>query len=98
MTVCQPFTHEHWKNELEPSDIVSAAKRDLNTLLRLYHYRHGFQGADSWLTAPLTKLGFMSLQNINDEPFPCTEMTPRTKPQLLHLEDGSSHHQKSGSV
>jgi hypothetical protein len=67
MTLCKPFVHEQWDNGLDPRDIASGAERDINVLLRLYYLRHGFTGADSWLTAPLAKIGFMSLQSINDQ-------------------------------
>ena len=74
MTVCKPFTHDQWRDELNPRDIVADAERDINLLLRLYYFRHGFADADIWLTAPLAKIGFMSLQSINDH----------TSPQDLH--------------
>jgi hypothetical protein len=45
-------------------------ERDINILLRLYYIRHGFTGADSWLTAPLSKIGFMVLQRLNDQTNP----------------------------
>ncbi|KAF2624882.1 hypothetical protein BU25DRAFT_347202 [Macroventuria anomochaeta] len=70
MTICQPFTHDQWDDRLEPRNIVLAAERDINVLLRLYYYRHGFVGADSWLTAPLAKIGFSSLHSINDQTSP----------------------------
>ncbi|KAF3036577.1 hypothetical protein E8E12_006347 [Didymella heteroderae] len=44
--------------------IVNDCQRDINILLRLYYIRHSFSGADSWLTNPLAKLGFMALQRI----------------------------------
>ena len=66
MTICQPFTYEHWEDGIEPRNIVLTAGRDINVLLRLYYHRHGFQGADSWLTSPLAKIGFMSLHSISN--------------------------------
>ena len=67
ITICQPFTHDRWDNELKPCDIIRRADRDVNVLLRLYYLRHGFSGADSWLTAPLAKIGFISLDNIKND-------------------------------
>lgn len=67
MTVCQPFIHEQWVGGLSPRNLVSNAERDINILLRLYYLRHGFAGADPWLTAPLAKIGFMSLQSISSD-------------------------------
>lgn len=69
-TVCQPFTDMEGSNGLSPRDVVGQAERDINILLRLYYIRHGFSGADSWLTAPLSKIGFMSLQGISNHTSP----------------------------
>jgi hypothetical protein len=66
MMICQPFAYEYWEDGIEPRDIVLAAGRDINVLLRLYYHRHGFQGAGSWLTSPLAKIGFMSLHSISN--------------------------------
>lgn len=74
MTVCQPFVRDEWVKGINFAKVVQDAERDINVLLRLYHLRHGFSGADSWLTSPLAKLGFMSLQRINKD----------TNPQDLH--------------
>jgi hypothetical protein len=68
MSICQPFIHEKWSNELSPRDIISDAERDMNVLMRLYYLRHGFEHTDVYLASPLSKLGFMSLQSINSQP------------------------------
>lgn len=71
MVICQPFTHDQWDNdELNPRNIVSGAEGDMNILLCLYYLRHSFTGADVWLTSPLAKIGFMSVQSINDQTSP----------------------------
>jgi hypothetical protein len=70
MIICQPSTQDQWDNGLNPRDIVSDADRDINILLRLCYFRHGFTGADSWLTSPLAKIGFVSIQSINDQTSP----------------------------
>jgi hypothetical protein len=70
MTICQPFTNDQWDDGLIPKDIVSDAERDINVLMRLYYLRHGFADAHVYLTAPLSKIGFMSLQSINDQTTP----------------------------
>jgi len=66
MTICQPFIQEAEVEGINFLSIVSQSERDINILLRLYYIRHSFSGADSWLSNPLAKLGFMSLQRIND--------------------------------
>lgn len=59
-----------WSNGLSPHEVVSHVEQDINILLRLYYIRHSFTGADSWLTAPLSKIGFMALQRLNDQTHP----------------------------
>lgn len=66
MIVCQPFVDDEWSHELSPKEIVSNVERDLNVVLRLYYLRHSFEAPHIYLTAPLTKLGFLSLHSIHD--------------------------------
>ena len=66
MIVCQPFIDDEQTNELSAKEILSNVERDLNVLLRLYYLRHSFEAPHIYLTAPLTKLGFLSLQGINN--------------------------------
>ncbi|EUC50478.1 hypothetical protein COCMIDRAFT_32300 [Bipolaris oryzae ATCC 44560] len=70
MAICQPFTSDQWNDKCSPKDIVLNAKRDINVLVRLYYIRHGFKAAHVYLTSPLSKLGFMSLQNLNNSTTP----------------------------
>ncbi|KAJ4372660.1 hypothetical protein N0V86_008023 [Didymella sp. IMI 355093] len=66
MTTCQPFIQDQWDDELSPRELVTSTERDINVLTRLYYLRHGFADAHVYLTAPLSKIGFVSLQRIND--------------------------------
>ena len=70
MTICQPFSDDTWDDGLVPRDVISNAERDMNVLIRLYYFRHGFEDAHVYLTAPLSKLGFLSLHNIHDKMTP----------------------------
>lgn len=74
MQICQPFVQDLWVKGTNFQSIVNDCQRDINILLRLYYIRHSFTGADSWLTNPLAKLGFMTLQRIPET----------TNPQDLH--------------
>lgn len=67
MILCQPYVNEVWNDELNPRDVVCNAERDINVLIRLYYFRHGFEDAHVYLTSPLTKLGFMALNNIHGQ-------------------------------
>jgi len=66
MTTRQPFIQDEWNDGPNPSSLVADTERDMNVLIRLYYFRHGFADAHVYLTAPLSKLGFVSLQAIND--------------------------------
>ncbi|EOA89630.1 uncharacterized protein SETTUDRAFT_103856 [Exserohilum turcica Et28A] len=66
MIVCQPYSNDKWENGLVPKDIIANAERDINVLIRLYYFRHGFEDAHLYLTSPLSKLGFMSLNSIHE--------------------------------
>ncbi|KAF3003189.1 hypothetical protein E8E13_009462 [Curvularia kusanoi] len=70
MTICQPFVRDEETEGINFQKIVHDSQRDINILLRLYYIRHGFSHADSWLTNPLAKLVFLSLQMISDNPSP----------------------------
>ncbi|EMD69258.1 hypothetical protein COCSADRAFT_130800 [Bipolaris sorokiniana ND90Pr] len=85
MTICQPFTANQLIDEYSPKDIVLNARRDINVLVRLYYVRHGFKAAHVYLTSPLSKLGFMSLHNLNNSTTP-EELELNRSSLLLALE------------
>ncbi|KAK4236356.1 nitrogen assimilation transcription factor nirA [Achaetomium macrosporum] len=51
-----------------PLQIRDAAARHLETLLRLYYLRHGFEHLDIYSGYFLSQLGFMTLQKLNSLP------------------------------
>ncbi|KAJ4017543.1 hypothetical protein NW766_003607 [Fusarium irregulare] len=50
-----------------PRHIVAIAKRNLQTLVRLYFLRHGFESMDLFIVIPLMIIGYDSLGAINDD-------------------------------
>ncbi|PVI01196.1 hypothetical protein DM02DRAFT_717996 [Periconia macrospinosa] len=72
----QPFTSsKSWPYHPTPTQIVAEADRSIQTLLRLYYLRHGFETMDTYIMSPLAKIGFMALQIIaeNNHPHDITE-------------------------
>lgn len=67
MIIAQPFSSDTWENGIVTKDIVTNAERDINVLIRIYYFRHGFEDAYLYLTSPLSKLGFTSLHSIREE-------------------------------
>lgn len=65
MTLCQSFVQDEWVQGISFRSILRDSRRDIDIILRLYYLRHSFSWADLWLTNPLARLGFMSLQQIN---------------------------------
>ena len=65
-----PFLNEPWDFHPTPSHIVAESDRNIQTLIRLYYLRHGFETMDTFVLSPLAKLAFASLQSIatNDDP------------------------------
>lgn len=60
----RPFLTEPWPYHPAPSQIVAEADRNLQTLIRLYYLRHGFETMDTFVMSPLAKLAFAALQSI----------------------------------
>ena len=63
-----------------PERVISDARIHLETLLRIYYLRHGFEGLDVFLLAPLTLVGFMSLDAMNE---PAVKEDEQTRNELL---------------
>ena len=54
---------------MRPQEIVNEAVRGLQTLIRLYYIRHGFEAMDLFVVIPLIYVGFKCLESIdNDTP------------------------------
>ncbi|KAF5599035.1 n-terminal fungal transcription regulatory domain-containing protein [Fusarium pseudoanthophilum] len=48
-------------------DIIAEAVRNVQTIMRLYYIRHGFETMDSFIVVPLISIGFRCLDRIDDQ-------------------------------
>lgn len=70
LALYQPFIGSPWPFHPSPFQVVSEADRSLQTLMRLYYLRHGFETMDTYILSPLAKLAFMALQTIAENSYP----------------------------
>ncbi|PHH86632.1 hypothetical protein CDD83_9950 [Cordyceps sp. RAO-2017] len=72
MTLFEPFLNHNLSTDLDPGPsprmAFYTASKFLQTLLRLYYLRHGFESTDVFLTQPLARAGFMCLDAIQELP------------------------------
>lgn len=68
INLCEPFRAD---NSFEHDHIIGAlaaeANAHLETLIRLYFLRHGFESFDPFLIHPLNVLGFSTMNKINSD-------------------------------
>ncbi|KAF3046754.1 hypothetical protein E8E11_005503 [Didymella keratinophila] len=92
MTLFNSSLSEEDKN---PAAIQRAAEAEqaLETLMRLYYIRHGFQGTDVYLASPLAKLGLRAVSKIasapTDEELDAVRSTLFLAAKGLHLQSSS---------
>lgn len=70
LAMFEPLVDEVVGAELQqyprPQDIIAESSRNLQTLIRLYYLRHGFEAMDLFIVIPLIFVGFKCLDSIND--------------------------------
>lgn len=66
-TMFEPLLDVETNVDPSPRHIVAIAKRNLQTLVRLYFLRHGFESMDLFIVIPLMIIGYDSLGAINDD-------------------------------
>ncbi|QPC71094.1 hypothetical protein HYE68_001846 [Fusarium pseudograminearum] len=67
LTIFEPLLDEANARGSPPPHIVSSAKKNIQTLVRLYFLRHGFEAMDLFIVIPLVMIGFESANLINHE-------------------------------
>lgn len=67
LTIFEPLLDEANTRGYPPPHIVSSAKKNIQTLVRLYFLRHGFEAMDLFMVIPLVMIGFESANLINHE-------------------------------
>lgn len=70
LAIFEPLVEDVLAAELQdqphPRDIIVEATRNLQTLIRLYYLRHGFEAMDLFIVIPLIYAGFKCLEAISD--------------------------------
>ncbi|KAM0359728.1 hypothetical protein ACHAP4_003332 [Fusarium culmorum] len=69
LTIYEPLLDVASTRESSPHHMVSNAKKNMHTLVRIYFLRHGFEAMDLFIVIPLVMIGFESANLIkNDTP------------------------------
>ena len=64
----QSFREAQWDDDFSPEDAFREAEQNLNILVRLYFMRHSFEATDIYLVSPLSRLGFLCLKALSENP------------------------------
>jgi hypothetical protein len=66
LSIFEPLFDVETTKEPSPQQIVESAKRNLQTLVRLYYLRHGFEAMDLFIVIPLMLIGYDAIDAIKD--------------------------------
>ncbi|KAL7948831.1 hypothetical protein V8C42DRAFT_230446 [Trichoderma barbatum] len=67
LTIFEPLQDAKTDREPSPRQVVAEAKRHIQTLIRLYYLRHGYEAMDLFLVIPLMLAGSECVEAINDQ-------------------------------
>ncbi|KAK8877777.1 C6 transcription factor [Apiospora arundinis] len=67
LSIYEPLLEAKAGQEPSPQTIVAEANRYMQTLIRLYYLRHGFESMDLFIVIPLVNTGFHCIDDINGE-------------------------------
>ncbi len=67
LALYEPLLDAETDQDPSPQQIVTEARKHLQTLVRLYYLRHGFDAMDLFICIPLVLIGFQSLDAINEQ-------------------------------
>ena len=73
LTLYEPLCDVETTQHPSPQQIVAYAKKYLQTLIRLYYLRHGFEAMDLFIVIPLMLTGYDCIDAIGDQT-PATEL------------------------
>lgn len=73
LTLYEPLCDANTTQGPSPQQIVADAKKQLQTLVRLYYLRHGFEAMDLFIVIPLMLTGYDCIDAINEQT-PATEL------------------------
>ncbi|KAJ4244801.1 hypothetical protein NW762_014379 [Fusarium torreyae] len=67
LTIFEPLLDANTKQEPSPQRVAADAKKHLQTLVRLYYLRHGFEAMDLFIVIPLMLTGYDCLDAIQEK-------------------------------
>ncbi|KAF4445635.1 hypothetical protein F53441_10635 [Fusarium austroafricanum] len=67
LTIFEPLHDMTVKQEPSPQKIVADAKKNIQTLVRLYYLRHGFEAMDLFIVIPLMLIGYDCIDDIKED-------------------------------
>lgn len=67
ISIFEPLVDTATDQDPSPRQLVAEAKKHLQTLVRLYYLRHGFEAMDLFIVVPLMQTGFECLKAIDEE-------------------------------
>ncbi|OPB40292.1 Zn2Cys6 transcriptional regulator [Trichoderma guizhouense] len=76
LTIFEPLMDTPTNQEPPPQQVVAESKKHLQTLIRLYYLRHGYDAMDLFIVIPLMLSGSDCIEAINDQ-------TPAAELELL---------------
>ncbi|KAF5669948.1 NirA-like nitrate assimilation regulatory protein [Fusarium heterosporum] len=66
LTIFEPLSDAMAVEKPSPQQIVGSSKRNLQTLIRLYYLRHGFEATDLFIVIPLMVIGYDATNTIKE--------------------------------
>jgi hypothetical protein len=76
LTIFEPLYDVEASQEPSPQSIVADSKKNMQTLVRLYYLRHGFEAMDLFIVIPLMMMGYDCVDAIKED-------TPEEEIELL---------------
>lgn len=67
LVIYEPLLDVETNQEPSPQQIVSDAQKHMQTLLRLYYLRHGYEAMDLFIVVPLMLAGYKCIDDINEQ-------------------------------
>ncbi|KAL6803079.1 hypothetical protein GGI42DRAFT_19984 [Trichoderma sp. SZMC 28013] len=76
LTIFEPLINTQTDQQPSPQQVVAESKKHLQTLIRIYYLRHGYDAMDLFIVIPLMLAGSDCVEAINDQ-------TPAAELELL---------------
>ncbi|KAH7215812.1 hypothetical protein DER44DRAFT_806843 [Fusarium oxysporum] len=76
LTIFEPLDDAETTQEPSPQRIIADSNKNMQTLVRLYYLRHGFEAMDVFIVIPLMAMGYDSVDAIKED-------TPTEQIELL---------------